>query len=105
MNGRSRINRDRGWSVGAGPWPGESKAGRRARFRHQQPMHLVVGPHYGNKPACAHPPAGGSHSSALLPSGSITQPNLPNSDSSTLSTTSQPSLRRTPSKACRSATR
>jgi hypothetical protein len=38
-------------------------------------------------------PSGGCHSSTLLPSGSMTQPNLPNSDSSVLSKTSHPSAR------------
>lgn len=38
-------------------------------------------------------PAGGCHNSILLPSGSMTQPNFPKSDSSTLSSTWQPSSR------------
>ena len=50
-------------------------------------------------------PAGGCQSSSLLPSGSMTQPNLPYSDSSTLSTTSTPSARRAASTAWRSSTR
>jgi len=55
--------------------------------------------------APAHWPGGGSQSSTLLPSGSMTQPNLPYSDSSVLSSTLQPSLRSSASRACRSATR
>lgn len=52
-----------------------------------------------------HCPSGGCHSSMRLPAGSITQPNLPNSDSSTLSSTAQPSSRRAASTASRSSTR
>src|SRR5687768_2902931 len=46
--------------------------------------------------ACSYPgilPGGGSHNSMRFPSGSITQPNLPNSEVSVLSSTVQPSLR------------
>ncbi len=50
-------------------------------------------------------PSGGCHSSTLLPSGSMTQPNLPYSDSSVLSSTSHPSARSAARSACRSATR
>ena len=41
----------------------------------------------------AHCPAGGCKSSTLLPSGSMTQPNFPYSDSSVFSRTLQPSSR------------
>ena len=40
-------------------------------------------------------PSGGCHNSTLFPSGSITHPNLPKSESSVLSRTSQPSSRST----------
>ena len=50
-------------------------------------------------------PAGGCHSSILLPSGSITQPNLPYSESSVLSSTSQPSSRKACSRPASSSTR
>jgi hypothetical protein len=53
----------------------------------------------------AQDPSGGSQSSTLRPSGSMTQPNLPYSDSSVLSSTWQPSARSAASSACRSATR
>src|SRR6185436_14296021 len=41
-----------------------------------------------------HSPGGGCQSSTLLPSGSITQPNLPYSESSVFSRTLHPSSRR-----------
>ena len=50
-------------------------------------------------------PAGGSQSSTLLPSGSMTQANLPYSDSSIFSRTLQPSSRRTATRPPRSSTR
>jgi len=40
-----------------------------------------------------HCPAGGCQSSTLLPSGSMTQPNFPYSESSTFSSTLHPSSR------------
>src|SRR5688572_3214079 len=52
-----------------------------------------------------HEPGGGCQSSILLPSGSMTQPNLPYSESSVLSRTLQPSARRSARSAARSATR
>src|ERR1700744_456062 len=52
----------------------------------------------------AYCPAGCSHSSTLLPSGSMTQPNFPNSESSSLSNTLQPSSLRASSRARTSAT-
>ncbi len=52
-----------------------------------------------------HCPSGGSHSSTLLPSGSMTQPNLPYPESSVFSRTSQPSSRSARSRVVRSATR
>ena len=42
-----------------------------------------------------HWPAGGCHSSTLFPSGSMTQANFPYSESSTFSSTLQPSSRKT----------
>lgn len=53
----------------------------------------------------AYCPGGGCQSSTLFPSGSMTQPNLPYSESSVLSTTLQPSSRRAWSRAARSSTR
>jgi MFS family permease len=49
----------------------------------------------GHPTSCAHQPAalGGSQSSTRFPSGSVTQPNLPNSELSTRSSTTQPSAR------------
>ena len=55
--------------------------------------------------AVAHCPGGGCQSSILFPSGSITQPNFPYSESSVFSSTSQPSSRSACSSAARSATR
>ena len=52
-----------------------------------------------------HWPAGGCQSSTLLPSGSMTQANLPYSESSIFSRTLQPSSRRAATSACRSSTR
>ena len=52
-----------------------------------------------------HQSFGGSHNSTRLPSGSITHPNLPYSESSTLASTSQPSSRKAASRACKSSTR
>jgi glutathione S-transferase len=52
-----------------------------------------------------HCPPGGCQSSTLLPSGSITQPNLPNSESSVFSSTLQPSSRSACSSEARSGTR
>jgi hypothetical protein len=52
-----------------------------------------------------HCPGGGCHSSTLLPSGSMTHPNFPYSESSVLSRTLQPSLRSAWSRAVRSSTR
>src|SRR5215831_16257768 len=58
------------------------------------------------EPQCpAYWPARGSQSSILLPSGSITQPNLPKSEVSVLSITLQPSVRNAARSASRSATR
>src|SRR5215831_404967 len=56
-------------------------------------------------PGAAYSPAGGSQSSILLPSGSMTQPNLPCSEVSVLSMTLQPSVRNAARSASRSATR
>lgn len=50
-------------------------------------------------------PTGGCQSSTLFPSGSMTHPNLPYSDSSVFSRTLQPSFRSASSKAAKSATR
>jgi len=52
-----------------------------------------------------HCPAGGCQSSTLLPSGSMTHPNLPYSESSVLSSTLQPSSRSAARSAGRSSTR
>jgi len=52
-----------------------------------------------------HAELGGSHNSTLFPSGSITQANFPNSDSSIFSSTWQPSSFKALTKACRSSTR
>lgn len=52
-----------------------------------------------------HWPSGGCHSSTLFPSGSITQPNFPYSESSVFSRTLHPSWRRISSSPARSATR
>src|SRR6478735_174455 len=52
-----------------------------------------------------HWPAGGCQSSTLFPSGSMTQPNFPYSESSVFSRTLQPSSRRTLTRAWRSSTR
>lgn len=57
------------------------------------------------RPYGTHWPSGGCQSSTLLPSGSMTQPNLPYSESSVFSRTSQPSLRNAVRRLCRSATR
>lgn len=51
-----------------------------------------------------HAGLGGSHNSTLLPSGSMTQPNFPKSDSSTLSSTLQTSSRNAASNVCKSST-
>ena len=45
---------------------------------------------FAAQPYCS---AGGCQSSILLPSGSMTHPNFPNSESSVFSSTSQPSSR------------
>src|SRR5882724_7746965 len=49
--------------------------------------------------------AGGSQSSMRLPSGSMAQPNLPNSDSSVFASTSTPSARSWVNNQSRSSTR
>src|SRR6266545_4118463 len=50
-------------------------------------------------------PSGGCQSSTLLPSGSMTHPNFPSSESSVLSSTSQPSSRSALRSPARSSTR
>src|SRR3954454_18429039 len=52
-----------------------------------------------------HCPCGGCQSSTLLPSGSMTHPNFPYSESSVFSSTSQPSSRSALRSAARSSTR
>src|SRR5688572_13993778 len=52
-----------------------------------------------------HWPAGGCQSSTLFPSGSMTQPNFPYSESSIFSRTLHPSSRKTVTRAWRSSTR
>src|SRR6185369_5802484 len=52
-----------------------------------------------------HCPAGGCQSSTLLPSGSMTHPNFPYSESSVFSSTSQPSSRSALRSPARSSTR
>ena len=58
-----------------------------ARHEHVRPPRMVAG---RGRPHC---PGGGCQSSTLLPSGSMTQPNFPYSESSVFSRTSQPSSR------------
>ena len=52
-----------------------------------------------------HCPSGGCQSSTLFPSGSMTQPNFPNSESSVFSSTLQPSLRSAWSRPAKFSTR
>ena len=81
----------------------DTDTGVLAAFAPGARVHAVIALPDGRAPVYC--PSGGCQSSTLLPSGSTTQPNLPNSDSSTLSCTSQPSLRRVSRSACRSSTR
>jgi hypothetical protein len=106
---RRRINRDRcasclSTSYNFGFVPSHSRGGLGWGWVFVQLFNEMMG--------CTHPthyvthcPSGGCHSSTLLPSGSMTQPNFPYSESSVFSRTSQPSLRNAARRLCRSATR
>jgi transposase len=64
----------------------------RAIWPKPNPLERVVRPQFAAvSKEHAHWPSGGCHSSTLFPSGSITQANLPYSDSSICSSTLQPS--------------
>ena len=73
--------------------------------RRPRPVERGVGRRSSSRVTKLHCPCGGCQSSTLLPSGSMTHPNFPYSESSVFSSTLQPSSRSALRSAARSSTR